>query len=217
MPRPSFLASSCFSPCLSISLVPALISVQLPTSLPGPPRAARSPGPIGLPFPSPLSPLVEALVFSSPPFRSSVIASRSRGPLGFTWRALMTSRNERVPPPSNKRLFHVPMLILRESSSRLFDFPSPPPLSLSLSAPPPSTSRSFRATRIVSAVSGTHEMKTRERKNMRRLLPIRPMLKQYTCHDASSLSNVIFALRLSVKQYVRAFVLFSVIFVQRSE
>lgn len=38
------------------------------------------------------------------------------GPLGFTWCALMTSRNERIPPPSNKRLFHVPMLILRESS-----------------------------------------------------------------------------------------------------
>ena len=38
------------------------------------------------------------------------------GPLGFTWRALMTSWNERVPPPSNKRLFHVPMLIPRESS-----------------------------------------------------------------------------------------------------
>ena len=32
----------------------------------------------------------------------------------------MTSRNERVPPPSNKRLFHVPMLIPRES------FPSAP-------------------------------------------------------------------------------------------
>lgn len=71
---------------------------------------------------------------SSPSFRSSVIASRSRRPLGFTWRALMTSRNERVPPPSNKRLFHVPMLILRES--RL-------PFPLFLSLPPPFVSRFF--------------------------------------------------------------------------
>jgi hypothetical protein len=62
-----------------------------------------SPGPIG-PGPSPLpilSPSSSRIVFVS-----SLSLLRYRvpisGPLGFTWRALMTSRNERVPPPSNK-------------------------------------------------------------------------------------------------------------------
>lgn len=63
---------------------------------------------------------IPSLSSSRSVFVSSLSLLRYRvpisGPLGFTWRALMTSRNERVPPPSNKRLFHVPMLILRESS-----------------------------------------------------------------------------------------------------
>lgn len=49
------------------------------------------------------------------PFAPPLSRPDHLGPLGFTWRALMTSRNERVLPPSNKRLFHVPMLIPRES------------------------------------------------------------------------------------------------------
>lgn len=70
------------------------------------------PGPFPLPIPSPFSSRI-VFVSSLSLLRYRVLIS---GPLGFTWRALMTSRNERVPPPSNKRLFHVPMLILRESS-----------------------------------------------------------------------------------------------------
>lgn len=101
------------------SPVSASPSLQLPHLSPRPSLSSRcSPGPIGrapsppLPIPSPSS--------SRSVFVSSLSLLRYRvpisGPLGFTWRALMTSRNERVPPPSNKRLFHVPMLILQESS-----------------------------------------------------------------------------------------------------
>lgn len=69
-----------------------------------------------LPIPSPSSSRI-VFVSSLSLLRYRIPISR---PLGFTWRALMTSRNERVPPPSNKRLFHVPMLILRESSRLQF-------------------------------------------------------------------------------------------------
>lgn len=74
------------------------------------------PGLLSLPIPS-LSSLRIVFVSSLSLFRYRIPIL---GPLGFTWRALMTSRNERVPPPSNKRLFHVPMLILRESSRLQF-------------------------------------------------------------------------------------------------
>lgn len=97
--------------------LPVSASIATSTSLLGPlsslrvhldPSGAHPP----LPIPSPSS--------SRSVFVSSLSLLRYRvlisGPLGFTWRALMTSRNERVPPPSNKRLFHVPMLILQESS-----------------------------------------------------------------------------------------------------
>lgn len=89
-----------------------------------------SPGPIG-PGPSSPFPILSSsssrivFVFSLSLLRYRIPIS---GPLGFTWRALMTSRNERVPSPSNKRLFHVPMLILRESSRLQFPLPTFSPL-----------------------------------------------------------------------------------------
>lgn len=102
------------SPSSPVSLLPSLQLAHLSTALSllfvftWTHRARTLPSPI----PSPSS--------SRSVFVSSLSLLRYRvpisGPLGFTWRALMTSRNERVPPPSNKRLFHVPMLILRESS-----------------------------------------------------------------------------------------------------
>lgn len=98
-------------PPFSTSIVPTSTSLLGPLSslrVHLDPSGAHPP----LPIPSPSS--------SRSVFVSSLSLLRYRvpisGPLGFTWRALMTSRNERVPPPSNKRLFHVPMLILRESS-----------------------------------------------------------------------------------------------------
>lgn len=99
---PRSLLPSFQLPHLSSALSPLSLRVHLDPSGAHPP----------LPIPSPSS--------SRSVFVSSLSLLRYRvpisGPLGFTWRALMTSRNERVPPPSNKRLFHVPMLILRESS-----------------------------------------------------------------------------------------------------
>lgn len=96
------------------SLLPSLQLAHLSSSLLSSLRVHLDPSGAHppLPIPSPSS--------SRSVFVSSLSLLRYRvpisGPLGFTWRALMTSRNERVPPPSNKRLFHVPMLILRESS-----------------------------------------------------------------------------------------------------
>lgn len=84
------------------------------------------------------------------------------GPLGFTWRALMTSRNERVPPPSNKRLFHVPMLILRESSRLQLPLHLLLPLllrHLTFRFSYLRTSRCIRCVRM-------YEIKTRERKKI---------------------------------------------------
>lgn len=110
LPPPPFLLPSLQLPhlfsALSFSLSP--LRVHLDPSGPGllPP----------LPIPSPSSSRI-VFVSSLSLLRYRIPISR---PLGFTWRALMTSRNERVPPPSNKRLFHVPMLILRESSRLQF-------------------------------------------------------------------------------------------------
>lgn len=96
---------------------PSLCSLQL--QLPRPLLSSLSSpcphGPIGPGIPSQAS---SGLVSSLSLLRYRVLISE---PLGFTWRALMTSRNERVPPSSNKRLFHVPMLILQESRR----FPNP--------------------------------------------------------------------------------------------
>lgn len=86
-----------------------LPSVQLPRLLSRPSPHRVRPGPIGPGIPSQAS---SGLVSSLSLLCYRVLISE---PLGFTWRALMTSRNERVPPSSNKRLFHVPMLILQES------------------------------------------------------------------------------------------------------
>lgn len=105
---PRSLLPSFQLPHLSSALSPLSLRVHLDPSGAHPP----------LPIPSPSS--------SRSVFVSSLSLLRYRvpisGPLGFTWRALMTSRNERVPPPSNKRLFHVPMLILQESSRLQFPF-----------------------------------------------------------------------------------------------
>lgn len=106
-----FLSPSSFTSSSSASSggsLPLLPSVQLPrllSSLSSP----CPPGPIGPGIPSQAS---SGLVSSLSLLCYRVLISE---PLGFTWRALMTSRNERVPPSSNKRLFHVPMLILQES------------------------------------------------------------------------------------------------------
>lgn len=128
-----------------------------------------------LPIPSPSS--------SRSVFVSSLSLLRYRvpisGPLGFTWRALMTSRNERVPPPSNKRLFHVPMLILRESSRLQLPFHL---LFLLRHLPFLRTSRYIRCVYI-------YEIKMCEKNLYINDMLICLILKHCTCHDASSLLN----------------------------
>lgn len=107
-----FLSPSSFTSSSSASSggsLPLLPSVQLPRPLLSSLSSPCPPGPIGPGIPSQAS---SGLVSSLSLLRYRVLISE---PLGFTWRALMTSRNERVPPSSNKRLFHVPMLILQES------------------------------------------------------------------------------------------------------
>lgn len=108
----SFTSSSSASSGGSLPLLP---SVQLPRPLLSSLSSPCPPGPIGPGIPSQAS---SGLVSSLSLLCYRVLISE---PLGFTWRALMTSRNERVPPSSNKRLFHVPMLILQESRR----FPNP--------------------------------------------------------------------------------------------
>lgn len=140
--------SSLLSP-LSLSLSPS--SLQLPRlSL-----TTHSSGPIGSGVPHPLFVFSEARLRLLP-FAPPLSCPDLGRPLGFTWRALMTSRNERVPPPSNKRLFHVPMLILRESR-----FPFPLPLSLFLSLS--SVSRFF-VPHIAYAASAVRNKDAREKK-----------------------------------------------------
>lgn len=107
-----FLSPSSFTSSSSASSggsLPLLPSVQLPRPLLSSLSSPCPPGPIGPGIPSQAS---SGLVSSLSLLCYRVLISE---PLGFTWRALMTSRNERVPPSSNKRLFHVPMLILQES------------------------------------------------------------------------------------------------------
>lgn len=113
-----FLSPSSFTSSSSASSggsLPLLPSVQLPRPLLSSLSSPCPPGPIGPGIPSQAS---SGLVSSLSLLCYRVLISE---PLGFTWRALMTSRNERVPPSSNKRLFHVPMLILQESRR----FPNP--------------------------------------------------------------------------------------------
>lgn len=141
-----------------------------------------SPGPIG---PGPFSPLpIPSPSSSRIIFISSLSLLRYRipisGPLGFTWRALMTSRNERVPSPSNKRLFHVPMLILRESSRLQFSFH----LLSSSSVTLPSASRFFVPHIASTVYPYVRNKNTREKKcmhvyNISDIL-IYLILKQYT-------------------------------------
>lgn len=100
-----FFASIAPASLLRSPLSALRASVHLDPSSPGGPRRPHHPA-----ASTTRARLRRLLPFAPPLSRPDLL-----GPLGFTWRALMTSRNERVPPPSNKRLFHVPMLIPRES------------------------------------------------------------------------------------------------------